>query len=46
MFTDEDNYRDPCGCVWKDGQKIKLCPRHKHKDVNTYPFYQRRQYMC
>jgi len=33
MFADIDVYREPCGCVWKNGRRIELCPRHKHKDI-------------
>ncbi len=25
-------YTDECGCVWKDGQRIHVCPRHRHKN--------------
>jgi len=32
MFT-EDSYTEPCGCIWQHGKRIRLCPRHKHKDT-------------
>lgn len=32
-FLEQDSYTEPCGCVWQNGNRIKLCLRHKHKDV-------------
>lgn len=25
------SFTDPCGCVWKEGRRIHVCPEHRHK---------------
>jgi len=25
-------YKEPCGCIWKHGRRIHVCPKHRHKD--------------
>lgn len=39
----KQEYRDLCGCVWKDGKRIHVCSEHRHKHgirpEKIYPFF-------
>ena len=26
------DYKEICGCVWRNGKRIRVCPKHRHKD--------------
>lgn len=28
----QTEYRELCGCVWKHGKRVHVCPKHRHKD--------------
>lgn len=43
-MIDQDSYTEICGCIWKNGERIYLCPRHKHKDIPIRHLPNRRKY--
>jgi len=38
-------YKDICGCVWRNGHRIYMCPKHRYKD-GTIPSNPTPRFLC